>query len=331
MSACTPETAELGDEFLPLLADPRYHDYHYHGLLDPCDHASHQLAQLRAIAAGPGGRALAAREGLIPRGLCVFSRLCWDSELLGRSIWQLGPVLTAYGTAEAVAAELLERALTAIEAEGGEVVVAKLPAEDLHAAHRLCSRGFYQWDTVLTLVHLRGAPRPSGSPRCAVGPFEDEDLPVLQDLAGTSFRTNRYYLDPALRSDQVDDLYATWVSNYSRGLLPGSACLVARGEGRPLGFLCWRRDQLLFERLGLSVIGRGLMAVAPEARGRGVGAALVAATIAETEARHLAAEFDCVLTASNAMRLYAGFGLPMLRARQTYHLTVRDRPRNPIA
>jgi GNAT superfamily N-acetyltransferase len=96
-------------------------------------------------------------------------------------------------------------------------------------------------------------------------PDRDEALP---DIAGRSFRYDRFHLDSEVPPAVADRIKRDWVSSYLAEAR-GDALLVAERGGRPIGFLC------ALVRDGVNVVD--LIGVAPEAQGSGAGKSLMAA------------------------------------------------------
>jgi dTDP-4-amino-4,6-dideoxy-D-galactose acyltransferase len=99
-----------------------------------------------------------------------------------------------------------------------------------------------------------------------------EDEPVLRALARTTHRITRFYADPRFPDERCDDLYETWIARSLEGW--AAAVLVTGDPGSPTGFMSCHTDE------GLSFGSLGLMSVAPEARGRGLGRELVLGAVA---------------------------------------------------
>jgi dTDP-4-amino-4,6-dideoxy-D-galactose acyltransferase len=109
---------------------------------------------------------------------------------------------------------------------------------------------------------------PSGSN--LVRPFQSGDLPALRALARVSHRDSRFYYDGRFPVAKCDELYDTWIQRSAGGW--ADAVFVAEWEGRPAGYISCH--------LSGSDGSIGLIAVDEQARGKGLGRALVESSIA---------------------------------------------------
>jgi len=149
---------------------------------------------------------------------------------------------------------------------------------------------------------------PAASPY--IRPTEPGDLPALLAIARTSFRASRFYHDSHITSEQANALYETWIAKSCNGY--ADAVLVADLDGQPQGMVsCHLRGN----------IGTiGLVGVSQAARGRGLGYALVMASLrffveqgvqeahVVTQGRNIAAQ-----------RLYQACGLKTHAVHLWYH------------
>jgi dTDP-4-amino-4,6-dideoxy-D-galactose acyltransferase len=128
----------------------------------------------------------------------------------------------------------------------------------------------------------------------------ESDIPALRALASKSHTASRFYADGRFAAERCDELYATWIEKSCRGW--AETVLVAVQDGKPAGYLsCHMRE----ERRGEI----GIVAVAPEAQGRGVGGALLDSSLAWFAERDL--ERVTVVTQGRnggAQRLYQSRG-----------------------
>lgn len=139
---------------------------------------------------------------------------------------------------------------------------AKVPCHDTPGSERLQQHNFRVVDTAVTFLRRAAA-------ACQLPPQEctAEEQDSVLELARTSFRYSRFHLDPRVSNALADEIKREWVANYFRGRR-GNAVLVARREGRPVGFLA-----ALIANSGERVID--LVAVAPAWQGKGVGGELL--------------------------------------------------------
>ena len=181
--------------------------------------------------------------------------LPWDTEFWGVRIGRVeGDTMTA-----ARAAELDEWA-----AANEVACLYFLAGEDPATAHAAEDAGYRLMDVRVGLA--RPSAPAEGDPR--VRPFEPGDLDALRAIARTSHGATRFYADPRFPRERCDDLYDVWITRSTEGW--AEIVLVAEDAGRPAGYLSVHAG----DRASI-----GLFAVAEEARGSGLGGALVEAAV----------------------------------------------------
>ncbi len=144
----------------------------------------------------------------------------------------------------------------------------------------------------------------------------EDDVPALRALARRHFRDSRFYFDPGFPDSLCDSLYETWIEKSCRGW--ADAVFVADAEGRPLGYVSCHVDD---------GDGRfGLLGVDAEARGRGVGASLLAASLRFFASRGVAT-VGLVTQGRNLASLgfFGQAGFVVRRMQLWYHLWLRPR------
>jgi len=148
-----------------------------------------------------------------------------------------------------------------------------------------------------------GEPETTTVPPVRVRPAAAADLPRLRRIAAASHRDSRFYHDRHFDRRRCDALYAGWIETSCAD--PAGVVLVAAADpaGPPAGYVT--------AAIGEDGEGRiGLFAVAPDARGRGIGGALVAAVLDWLAAR--GADPVSVVTQGRnvrAQRHYQRFGM----------------------
>jgi len=228
--------------------------------------------------------------------------LPWDSEFFDLRIGRvISPVLTPADTA---AAERWARHNRVV------VLYALVDINDHASRASVEASGFRAVDTRLTLR------RTVGPPVAAV-----EDVPIRQAaasdahalgaLARQSHRNTRFYADGGFDRDRCDELYAVWLV---QALSEDDAIVFAAvDDGVVTGYFS-------LHQLSSPECRVGLVAVAPEARGRGVGRALMAAAV-RSAAQHGAKEMSVVTQGDStvAVHYYESAGFRPVRAEVWYH------------
>jgi ribosomal protein S18 acetylase RimI-like enzyme len=109
-------------------------------------------------------------------------------------------------------------------------------------------------------------------PASRVRTYEHRDLEALRAIAATSHEMTRFYADPHFPRERCSELYDTWiVRSCEEGFADG--VLVADVDGRAVGYVTCDLD---VEARSGSI---GLIAVAENARGSGLGDELVRAAL----------------------------------------------------
>ncbi len=139
-------------------------------------------------------------------------------------------------------------------------------AETLRVAPRY---GFDLVDVRVTLDGRSDGGPPSDQHRTAphVRPAVEDDIDALERIARESHRDSRFYRDGRFDRRRSDDLFALWIAKSVRGW--ADVAFVAEIDDACVGYITGHRGES-----GASTIG--LVGVAPAARRRGCGRALIA-------------------------------------------------------
>ncbi len=189
---------------------------------------------------------------------CVY--LEWDSEFFGCRIARVRAL--RLGEAE------LARILGWMREQSIDCLYLLLDAGDLEGAVRAQAAGFRMVDARVTLdcdpgelADVAGCELPPD-----IAPCTPRDVAALVEIARVSHATSRFYADGHFPEERCSALYATWIENSCAG--SAEAVLVARDDGRAVGYVTCHENADGSGQIGL-------IAVAGEARGRGVGQRLV--------------------------------------------------------
>lgn len=139
-----------------------------------------------------------------------------------------------------------------------------------------------------------------------------EDIQLLQRIARQSYYDTRFYFDTNFPRHLSDLLYKTWLKLSCEGY--AQAVLIAELEGVPVGYISCHLDQE--SRLGKI----GLVGVSSQARGQGIGQALVFSALEWFLAEGVS-EVQVVTQARNydAQRLYQRCGFLTQTIQLWYH------------
>ncbi len=217
----------------------------------------------------------------------------WLGDMLGKPAYHV-----RFGAGECGPGRLAQ-ALGALNA-APEVFLDAVVDAGQAAKARLCEDAGFR--LVEASVRLEGAPHPAGARDAQSGaqlrPAQAGDRAQVEAIAGHCFRGSRFHADPLIPRELADALKARWAGNFFTGQR-GDAMTVAQAEGRVAGFL------LALHRPDVMVID--LVAVDPEFRGRGLGAALVRAAHAQSGLPGLAVGTQAAN--APALALYQSLGM----------------------
>ena len=138
-----------------------------------------------------------------------------------------------------------------------------------------------------------------------------EDIPKLHAIARVSFQETRFYHDPHFPKHLCDRLYEIWIEKSC--LDPTQAVFVADRQGEPVGFIACNQINRELGQIGL-------IGVAPEMQGQGVGRQLIQASLDWFEQQGL--ESAMVVTQGRnvpAQRLYQKKGFVIQSLQLWYH------------
>jgi len=179
-----------------------------------------------------------------------------------------------------------------------------IDANDTAQIQDATTAGFRFMDIRVTLAR-RTASAGSGARLLAL-----EDIPVLLSVARTAFHHTRFYADPVLDDERCDDLYEEW----ARSSFAGAAdiTLVSERDDHPVGFVTVNLDGW--------VASIGLIAVAADYRGTGVGSELVSSAVNWAKGQQ-AKEMTVVTQGANigALRTFEACGFRITKTELWLH------------
>lgn len=273
-------------------------------------------------AAEHGGLVLLGANGDgVPLGVVALAPADFDSSLFGMNIAKLC-LLAARGDERErrrIKRELLTQALAAAPALAA--VHAKLPLTDLSGIGALESVGFF---TAAGWIDYGLCPErwepPRRKPPCFIRHARREDLPLLEQIAATSFTLDRFHADPQLSRIRSDQLHRYWIRNAFHQRLAQVILVAENGGGEPVGFIAYNYHDEDPDRLdGVRVANVILNATREDARGKGVFTQLLTECILDCQGR---VDFLHVETQTNnfdAQRVWANLGLRPVDAGLNLH------------
>lgn len=183
--------------------------------------------------------------------------LAWDSEFFGVTIARLAavPDRDALGDVD-----------VECRGRGVDCLYALVDADQREQMQAMEDRGYRMVDIRMTLACSTRGRQALPTADVAVRLVRAADVTKLEDIARVSHRDGRFHADGRFDRNRCDELYATWIARSCVDY--ADAVLVAELDGGAAGYITL---DLLDDGAG----SIGLFAVAPEARGRGVGGRLV--------------------------------------------------------
>lgn len=152
---------------------------------------------------------------------------------------------------------------------------ARIDTRDVGMADGLIRKGFALVDTALTFVSAPGSGCDSGEQAPSEGIIveegEEEDVDLVEGIAGSAFEHSRFHRDPNFPSVIADRIKQKWARNLVMGHR-GTGCLVGRRDNRVVSFLGYLKVD--YPRPSFVI---DLLAVAGDERGRGAGRTTVGA------------------------------------------------------
>ncbi|MSO74203.1 MAG: GNAT family N-acetyltransferase [Alphaproteobacteria bacterium] len=244
------------------------------------------------------------RALVTPAGLTLEPQP-FEAEFLGGPCYRLGR--TPGMSADAIGHEI-QTLLARAKADGATLITARVPAPEASTIDVLERAGFRRIETLITFERALTDVEPLDTDD-SVRLARPGDFDACVEIGRSAFHTDRFHADTRIPKQAADGLKASWVANDLGGR--ADASFVALADGGPAGFsLCLKRG---------SVAVIDLIAVAEGQRGRGLGAALVAASLAHC--RKSARIMQVGTQASNAasIALYRRLGFAPIGEAGTFH------------
>jgi ribosomal protein S18 acetylase RimI-like enzyme len=233
-----------------------------------------------------------------------FTILPWDSELFGFHVARLHP--------ECISGKRLDKTVAALKADKIRLAYATLPWSDDKGRALLNKAGASMVDRKV-LFKKRLSSRVGTPEGVEIWPSPDCSL-ELEALALASGHFSRFLLDPQIPRHVFPNMYVRWIQRSVRGEI-ADAVLVAKEAGDLAGMVT------------LAINGElgniGLIAVAEEYRGRGIGRRLMVAAEAFCATRK-SKWLKVVTQGTNqgACALYTACGFELAEEYAVYHIWV---------
>lgn len=269
-----------------------------------------------------GGRLWVVVRGGEVVGVCGAKPHAWHSEVFGRRIWVVSPLLFGRATVKEVAAALVQLGRE-VRRDGAELLSARVDMEDLACIQGAEAAG---WISVGTSVKLsQAAPAvdvagdtgytaavSSGVEIAELEGLTAEDERSLREVSQASHTHSHFFNDPRLDRAAAQRLFEEWAIRCAR--LGHATTLLARVDGRCVGFLNTLVNEAVARYTGRVAGVIDFIAVAPGVQGQGIGSRLVRAALASLAKRADLVEVRTMLDNFRAIRLYQRLGAVLVSA-----------------
>lgn len=224
------------------------------------------------------GRVLLAHRGDRVAAVLAVARHPFESRVFGMPMARAGFAVVVPDDeqdADEAADALLEETTSLCTGWGCAHLSVLVPGDDAALVRAAIRRRWPLADSTLDFTWdlERDATRRG---RCAddveVRAGSPEDANVLSEMARETYTTSirtRYLSDPHLTVEGTGQLYAEWAERACDGAFADRVA-VAEARGRIVGFDMLKLDPALSEALGIGVGRKGIAAVDPAARGKGI-------------------------------------------------------------
>jgi dTDP-4-amino-4,6-dideoxy-D-galactose acyltransferase len=240
--------------------------------------------------------------------LCEY--LPWDSEFFGLRIGRVNANRLTPATAAAISEWCETNSIDCLYFLADSADPESVRLAEHHGFRLVDIRVTFEKQLGREVVEEKGGAAVEGMIR----PSRPEDIPALRAIAGVSHHDTRFYFDPNFPPARRDALYETWIEKSCNGY--ADAVLVAEFDNTAVGYITCK---LLGEGGGEGQIG--LVGVAPEHQGKGLGSSLVEASL-RWFAEHGIERVTVVTQGRNtaAQRLYQRCGFVTQSVQLWYHL-----------
>jgi dTDP-4-amino-4,6-dideoxy-D-galactose acyltransferase len=247
---------------------------------------------------------LAAYQHLSSLEICEF--LEWDSRFFGLRIGRIAGNDLKAAQIPAILTWAREHRTDCL------YFLAKIDGENIRIAEE---HAFHLVDVRMTLEvsHLPGVENRSDDDR--IRPVRHEDIAALRAIAGVSHTHSRFFQDGGFPESRCQELYRVWIEKSCHR--DADLVLVAEHQRSPAGYITCH--------LAGSEGSIGLVAVSREARGAGLGSAMLRAALAWFAQRQVTRVSVVTQGANtNAQRLYQNNGFVTRNVQLWYHLWFRN-------
>lgn len=297
-----------------------FNDYRAYRMLNKEKLKGYLFNQISTSLQNKSNWALIAEDKKRVIGLAALNFLPWDTRHFGIKMAKIDYLMAVgdYGKAFAIKNRLLTCLLQLCKKDKINHLSCRIDTSDTSGIHALETNNFRLMDTLVTYVFNRHRHKILQIKELyRVRKFKGKDLDKLVALAKASFTKNRFHEDSHILNTRANNLYAEWVKNYCQGKIDGKVLVVENKETDGVGFLLYKVNKELAKFTGYRIIGQGLAAVSPKAKGAYLS--LIKATIKDTVSFYDYAEFDALIHNYEVIRILQKFNFEITKVTHTFH------------
>lgn len=232
-------------------------------------------------------------------GTIIWSRSDWDSKVLG---FEVGRIDFLGADCSDVKPVLVKHVID----EGGfRLIFCRRDADDRSGISALQLEGFYIVDSLLEFELDTETKLAVSKTDWVIKSAVRADIPILKEIARSSFEFDRYHADPNIPKSLADEVKARWVED---SVLGDDTVWVAALNHRVGGFLTCERTGKI-----------GLVAVQAEERGKGAAGALLQVALAWFKGQVPKVKSVTQFNNIPAVRMYLRAGFVPVGAKVTLH------------
>lgn len=250
-------------------------------------------------------------------GILLLRILDWDTEHFGIKMASIDYIITlkdlTYANDLKTKNRLISQAIDIARRQKIKHITCKTDCSDFTSVTALQDNKFYLMDTLLTFIFTTKDKVPKLKYLYNVRKAKNGDLNSLIEIATGRFRNSRFHRDKHLNYKKSEDLYKKWIENY----LVNHTVIVTEKKGKVVGFLGYKLNQALNKFTGIKIIGRGLSAVLPVAKGAYL--TLVKQVTEDVKENYHVAEFDGKISSYEVIKVWRRLGFSMPKAKYIWH------------
>ncbi|WP_456270681.1 N-acetyltransferase family protein [Bacillus sp. JZ39] len=242
------------------------------------------------------------------QGVLLYEDSLWESKVLQKKVMNV-KLLAANSTGQLK--RLFEAFYTVRQMDETDFIFARVPAEDIGAAHVIQQQPSSYFVGSLLKLAMPPSFYDKTPPFFELGPPEPGDTEAICELARDSFTKSRYFQDPHLSRDAANEIFQEWTRNNLNGR--AAVNIVAKYNGEVIGYLqgLSRDDECILD----------LMAVKPGFEGKRIAFHLLANLIEQPETqKHRTVTAGTQLHNVRAIRLYERMGFTAEQSYYYYHI-----------